>query len=70
MFDNKKVLNDPFKSPRNLQEEFSDCTKVISVISFLHFAEFYLRGYDCILGKVSGTLFKNQLFMLYGVEIS
>ena len=26
--------------------------------------------YDCILGEVSGTLFKNQVFMLYGVETS
>ena len=33
-------------------------------------SEFYLRGYDCILGEVSGTVFKNQLFMLYGVETS
>ena len=31
---------------------------------------FVLRGYDCILGEVSGTVFKNQLFMLYGVETS
>ena len=38
-----KVLNDPFKNPRNLQEQFSDCTKVISVISSLHFAEFFLQ---------------------------
>ena len=29
-----------------------------------------LRDYDCILDEVSGTVFKNQLFMLYGVETS
>ena len=26
---------------------------------------YYLGGHDCILGEVSGTVFKNQLFMLY-----
>ena len=30
----------------------------------------FLRSHDCIRGEVSGTLFKNQLFMLYGVETS
>ena len=62
VFDNKKVLNDPFKSPRNLQEEFSDCTKVISVISFLHFAEFYLR--KLIFEQTCFSIFFIQCFFL------
>ena len=39
-------------------------------ISLSDFTIELLRSHDCILGEVSGTLFKNQLFMLYGVETS
>ena len=40
------------------------------VYSITNMSRISLRGYDCILGEVSGTLFKNQVFMLYGVETS
>ena len=38
-------------------------------ISLSDFTIELLRSHDCILGEVSGTLFKNQLFMLYGVVV-
>ena len=40
------------------------------VYSITNMSRISLRGYDCILGEVSGTLFKNQLFMLYSVGTS
>ena len=33
------------------------------VYSITNMSRISLRGYDCILGEVSGTLFKNQLFL-------
>ena len=40
------------------------------VYSITNMSRISLRGYDCILGEVSGTLFKNHLFMFYSVGTS
>ena len=46
---------------------FLELKKFLKPAMFCHFS---LRSHDCILGEVSGTVFKNQLFMLYEVETS
>ena len=58
------------KIQHKIQQFFKRILQLVKNDLIILLAINYLRGHDCILGEIFGTVFTNWFFMLFGVETS